>query len=130
MADPTDKKILIAELAAARNELGGYTTALRHDLDFSAKLKRDVWTHPTVWFGGAAVLEAEVSDDVVNLIAAKAGGDGRTGLNILELAWQTAQAAGSELTAAHVEDAARKRPLVYDRAGDRQLSAGGVAPPS
>ena len=55
MADPTDKNILIAELAAARNELGGYTTALRHDLDFSAKLKRGVRMHPAVWFGGAAL---------------------------------------------------------------------------
>ena len=41
------------------------------------------------------------------------------GLNILELAWQTAGAAGEELGEAHVEDAARKRPLVYDRAGDQ-----------
>jgi putative ATPase len=38
--------------------------------------------------------------------------------NILELAWQTAQAAGEPLAEAHVEDAARKRPLVYDKAAD------------
>jgi putative ATPase len=68
---------------------------------------------------GAAELGAEVPDDVVTLIAAKSGGDARTALNVLELAWQTAQAGGGGLTTAHVEDAARKRPLVYDRAGDR-----------
>ncbi|MEO7318691.1 MAG: hypothetical protein ABIZ56_06860 [Chthoniobacteraceae bacterium] len=56
MANPTDKKTLIAELAAARGELRGYTTALRHDLDFGARLKRSVRSHPAVWFGGAAVL--------------------------------------------------------------------------
>lgn len=56
MAAPTDKKILIAELAAARGELRGYTTALRHDLDFGARLKRGVRTHPAAWFGGAAAL--------------------------------------------------------------------------
>jgi len=68
---------------------------------------------------GAVVLGASVPDGLVDLIATKAGGDGRTALNILELAWQTANAAGSELAAVHIEDAARKRPLVYDRAGDR-----------
>ena len=66
---------------------------------------------------GAAELGATVPDDLVELIALKAGGDGRTALNILELAWQTAGASG--LTADHVGDAARKRPLVYDRAGDQ-----------
>ena len=49
-------------------------------------------------------------------IAAKAGGDARTALSVLELAAQTADGAPTE---SHVEDAARKRPLVYDRAGDR-----------
>jgi putative ATPase len=68
---------------------------------------------------GADVLGTTVPDDLVAAIAAKAGGDARTALNILELASQTAGAAGSELTVAHVEDAARKRPLTYDRAGDR-----------
>jgi putative ATPase len=68
---------------------------------------------------GAVELAADVPDDVVALIAAKSGGDARTALNVLELAWQTAHASGAGLTSAHVEDAARKRPLVYDRAGDR-----------
>jgi putative ATPase len=68
---------------------------------------------------GADVLEADVTDEVVSTIAERAGGDGRTALNVLELAWQTAAAAGTPLAVEHVEDAARKRPLVYDRAGDR-----------
>jgi putative ATPase len=59
------------------------------------------------------------SDALVDLIALRAGGDARTALNILELAWQTAGAQGEQLAESHVEDAARKRPLVYDRAGDR-----------
>ncbi len=68
---------------------------------------------------GADELGASVSEDLVDLIALRAGGDARTALNILELAWQTAGAAGEELSEGHVEDAARKRPLVYDRAGDQ-----------
>ena len=55
----------------------------------------------------------------MDLIALRAGGDARTALNVLELAWQTAAAAGEQLAERHVEDAARKRPLVYDRAGDQ-----------
>ncbi|HEY2939399.1 MAG TPA: replication-associated recombination protein A [Gaiellaceae bacterium] len=67
---------------------------------------------------GAAALEAEAPDELVALIARRAGGDARNALNILELAWQTAQAEGAALEAEHVEDAARKRPLVYDKGGD------------
>jgi putative ATPase len=67
---------------------------------------------------GAEELGAEVPDELVLLIAARAGGDARSAHNILELAWQTAQAAGEPLAEAHVEDAARKRPLVYDKAAD------------
>jgi putative ATPase len=67
---------------------------------------------------GVAEVEAEVSDELVHLIATRAGGDARNALNILELAWSTAQAEGVPLAEAHVEDAARKRPLVYDKGGD------------
>jgi putative ATPase len=67
---------------------------------------------------GAEELGAEVPDELVQLIAARAGGDARSAHNVLELAWQTAQAAGEQLSDAHVEDAARKRPLVYDKAAD------------
>src|SRR6266536_3708644 len=72
----------------------------------------------TVARRGAAEIRAEVPDDLVHLIATRAGGDARSVHNILELAWQTAQAAGEPLSEAHVEDAARKRPLVYDKAAD------------
>jgi putative ATPase len=68
---------------------------------------------------GAAALDADVPDDVADEIARRAGGDARTALQTLELAWETARASGEGLGVAQVEDAARKRPLRYDRAGDR-----------
>jgi putative ATPase len=67
---------------------------------------------------GAGSLGVSVSDELVDLIAVKSGGDGRAGLNILELAWSTAQSEGVDLDALHVEDAARRRPVVYDKGGD------------
>jgi putative ATPase len=67
---------------------------------------------------GLAALEVEAPDEVVALVARRAGGDGRNALNILELAAQTARAEGVGLNEEHVEDAARKRPLVYDKGGD------------
>jgi putative ATPase len=67
---------------------------------------------------GALALETDVSDDVVALVARRAGGDARNALNILELAVQTARAEGAAVGEQHVEDAARKRPLVYDKGGD------------
>ena len=72
----------------------------------------------TVARRGAAELGAEVPDELIHLIAVRAGGDARSVHNILELAWQTAQAANEPLTAAHIDDAARKRPLVYDKSAD------------
>src|SRR5512134_409961 len=67
---------------------------------------------------GAESLGAAVPHDLVDLVAVKAGGDGRSALNILELAWSTAQSEGVPLEARHVEDAARRRPVVYDKGGD------------
>jgi putative ATPase len=67
---------------------------------------------------GAAELDAAVPDEILELIARRAGGDARAALNILELAVQTARAEGSEVEQRHVDDAARKRPLVYDKTGD------------
>jgi putative ATPase len=67
---------------------------------------------------GAAEIGAVVPDEIVELIARRAGGDARNALNILELASQTAMAEGQALDVSHVEDAARKRPLVYDKGGD------------
>ena len=68
---------------------------------------------------GADALGADVPDDVSAEIARRAGGDARTALQTLELAWDTASTAGEPLGVGHVEDAARKRPLRYDRDGDR-----------
>jgi putative ATPase len=68
---------------------------------------------------GAASLGADVTPPVAAAIARRAGGDARTALSTLELAWETARAAGVALAESHVADAARKRPLRYDRAGDR-----------
>jgi putative ATPase len=67
---------------------------------------------------GAAELTVELPDELVALVARKAGGDARAALNVLELAAQTAATEGGEITEAHVDDAARKRPLVYDKGGD------------
>jgi putative ATPase len=68
---------------------------------------------------GAAELEAEASDEVEEMIARRAGGDARNALNILELSVETARAEGAALEPRHVDDAARKRPLAYDKGGDR-----------
>jgi putative ATPase len=68
---------------------------------------------------GADALAAQVPDDVAELIARRAGGDARNALNILELSVSTAQAEGVALELRHVDDAARKRPLVYDKGGDK-----------
>jgi putative ATPase len=67
---------------------------------------------------GSAELGAEVPDDLRALIVQRSGGDARTALNVLELSWETAHAAGEPLAESHVEDAARKRPVVYDKGGD------------
>jgi putative ATPase len=67
---------------------------------------------------GMAEIGAEVPDELVEHIASRSGGDARNALNILELAWSTARAEGVPISEDHVEDAARKRPLVYDKGGD------------
>ncbi len=68
---------------------------------------------------GARELEVDVPADVASEIARVAGGDARTALATLELAVHTAQSEKAPLTVDHVTDAARKRPLRYDRAGDQ-----------
>ncbi len=67
---------------------------------------------------GSEALDMDVPDELIRLIATKAGGDARNALNILELASQTARSEGQSLGHVHIEDAARKRPLVYDKGGD------------
>jgi putative ATPase len=68
---------------------------------------------------GATALEADAPSEIVASISRRAGGDARTALMTLELAWETAQAEGSALEERHVEDAARKRPLRYDKGADQ-----------
>jgi len=67
---------------------------------------------------GADELKAEVSDELVVAIAERAGGDARSALSTLELACDAAAAEGVAPELRHVEDASRKRPLVYDKGGD------------
>ena len=67
---------------------------------------------------GAEALDATLGDELVAMIAARAGGDARNALNIVELAWQTARAEEAPLAERHVEDAARKRPIAYDKSAD------------
>jgi putative ATPase len=68
---------------------------------------------------GASELGVELADEVEALVAELAGGDARNALSILELAVQTARAEVAELEQRHIEDASTKRPLVYDKGGDR-----------
>jgi putative ATPase len=67
---------------------------------------------------GAAELKQELPDELVSLIAQKAGGDARNALNILEIAAETSTSEKKKLEERHIEDASSKRPLIYDRAGD------------
>ncbi|HEX6761825.1 MAG TPA: replication-associated recombination protein A [Gaiellaceae bacterium] len=67
---------------------------------------------------GAAELQVDPPAGVRALIVTRAGGDARTALGILELATDTARAEEAELAERHVDDAARKRPLLYDKGGD------------
>jgi putative ATPase len=67
---------------------------------------------------GTHELGTELSPELEELIARRAGGDARSALNIVELAADTARAEGGAITEEHVEDAARKRPVVYDKNAD------------
>ncbi len=67
---------------------------------------------------GAEALGAVLDPALGTLVARRAGGDARSALSIVELAVQTAEAEAAPVGEGHVEDAARKRPLSYDRDGD------------
>ena len=75
---------------------------------------------------GARELGTELAEDVVLAILERSGGDARTALSTLEIAADAAHLAGGSgpgeqppISVALVEDAAQKRPLLYDRAGER-----------
>ena len=65
---------------------------------------------------GETALDVLLAAEVRRSIAQRAGGDARNALTILEVAVQSAR--GGAVTEEHVEDAARKRPLLYDKGGD------------
>jgi putative ATPase len=65
---------------------------------------------------GEQALSVQLADDVRDEMVAAAGGDARNALNILEAS--VAAAGEGAVTAEHVHDAARKRPLLYDKGGD------------
>jgi putative ATPase len=64
---------------------------------------------------GVAELGSSIGDAARELVVTRSGGDARSALNILELAAETAD---GEITEENVEDAARKRPILYDKASD------------
>ena len=66
---------------------------------------------------GEEALDVELADDARAAVLHSSGGDARNALNILEAA--AAAAAGAPVTTDHVRDAARKRPLLYDKGGDQ-----------
>jgi putative ATPase len=58
-----------------------------------------------------------VPDEVIEFLAARAGGDARSALNALELA--TTTAVGDAVTLAEAEDAMQRKAVLYDKAGDQ-----------
>jgi putative ATPase len=62
---------------------------------------------------------ADVPDEVLTFLATRAGGDARTALAALELACETAAAAGGAVTQEHAEQALQRKALRFDRAGDQ-----------
>ena len=60
-----------------------------------------------------------VTDEAIEMLASRAGGDARVALAALERAAETASASGSEVGVEAVEDALQRKALRYDREGDR-----------
>jgi putative ATPase len=58
-----------------------------------------------------------IPDEVIEFLAARAGGDARTALNALELAASTA--VGDAVTLGEAEDAMQRKAVLYDKAGDQ-----------
>ena len=59
----------------------------------------------------------EVSDDALEFLAARSGGDARTALAALELACETT--GGRKVTLRHAEDALQRKAVLYDKGADR-----------
>jgi putative ATPase len=60
-----------------------------------------------------------VSEQALELLAVRSGGDARVALSALERAVETARAAGLGVDLELAEDALQRKALTYDRAGDR-----------
>jgi putative ATPase len=60
-----------------------------------------------------------VSDEVIEFMAGRSGGDARSSLNALELALDTAARTGQEVTLADAEDAMQRKAVRYDKGGDQ-----------
>jgi putative ATPase len=70
---------------------------------------------------GLGKLAITIDEDALRQIAIFANGDGRTALNVLELAAQSgiAQGGSIHITLAAVEDVMQHRALLYDKGGDQ-----------
>ena len=73
---------------------------------------------------GLAAEAPAVTDDALRLIAGIANGDARTALNVLELAVRLAprEAGRAAVTDATVREAAQRRTLLHDRAGEEHYN--------
>ena len=76
---------------------------------------------------GAAAIGRDVPDEIVALIARRAGGDARTALTRSSSRGRRPRPRASTLEDRHVDDAARKRPLRYDKGADQHYD---FTPPS
>jgi putative ATPase len=61
----------------------------------------------------------DVPDDVIEFLAARAGGDARAAYNALELACETAERLGGAITIESAEDAMQAKAVLYDKGGDK-----------
>jgi putative ATPase len=60
-----------------------------------------------------------VPEDVIEFLAARSGGDARAAYNALELACETAQRLGGDVTLELAEDAMQMKAVLYDKGGDK-----------
>ena len=61
----------------------------------------------------------EVSDEAIEFLAARSGGDARAAYNALELGSETAKRLGRSVDVELAEDAMQKKAVLYDKAGDK-----------
>ncbi|MGH7948383.1 MAG: replication-associated recombination protein A [Candidatus Binataceae bacterium] len=72
---------------------------------------------------GLGAQELQVADDALAALVQYAGGDARSALNTLEVAAELAVAAGTkDISVEQVREAAQKKALLYDRAGEEHYN--------